>query len=113
MPDSPAHQQASAEIHQNCSLQRVGGSSASREYLVDQLVITARQLADSHIFLKDPAIPFCQVCSTSGIGGRPIPHLKSCAVGRVVSAIEQLHGAPRRWNGWDVELAAGLGEAQA
>jgi hypothetical protein len=61
-----------------------------RDYLVDQLVIVARHLTETHIFRKDPDLPLCQLCLMTGHGGRPIPHLSSCLVGRVLSAIEQL-----------------------
>lgn len=68
----------------------VSGLSAAREYLVDQLVITARYLANEHIFRKVPGLPFCQVCQISGLNGHPIQHLPSCSVGEVLRAIEEL-----------------------
>lgn len=89
----------------NSPWQPISGSSPAREYLIDQLRITATHLAETHIFRKHPGLPFCQVCHMSGINDRPFVHLPSCAVGRVLSAIEQLKGAPPlpQWNGWDVE----------
>jgi hypothetical protein len=62
--------------------------------LIDQLRITAAHLAETHIFRKHPDRPFCHVCHMSGINGRSIVHLPSCVVGRVLSAVEQLKGAP-------------------
>ena len=62
----------------------------AREYLVEQLVITARHLADSHIFRETPDLPFCTKCCTSGLNNRPIQHLPSCTVGNVLRAIGDL-----------------------
>lgn len=78
--------------------------NAAREYLVDQLVIVASHLAESHIFRKYVDEPFCQYCLMSGPNGRPIAHLPSCAVGRVFRAIEELKGSAvdgRPLTSWD------------
>ena len=74
----------------SCTSGTESGSNRAREYLVDQLVITARHLADSHIFRKHVEYPFCQICLMSGLNGRPIAHLASCMVGRVLRSIEDL-----------------------
>lgn len=68
----------------------VSGLSAAREYLVDQLVITARALADRSIGHEVADLPFCKVCFMSGINRHPVQHLPSCAVGQVLRAIEEL-----------------------
>jgi hypothetical protein len=83
----------------------VSEASPARDYLVEQLVIAAGHLTETHIFRKDPDLPLCRLCYMSGINGRPIPHLSSCLIGRVLVAIEDLRGAPRlqQWKGWDVE----------
>lgn len=65
-------------------------SSSARDYLVEQLVITASHLALTRIAFTLPDLPFCQVCFISGINGRPIAHLPSCAVGQVRKAIDDL-----------------------
>lgn len=71
-------------------------SSSARDYnLVEQLVITASQLAETRIGRTVPDLPFCQVCFISGINGRPIAHLPSCAVGQVLAAIAELEGFKR------------------
>jgi hypothetical protein len=63
--------------------------NAAREYLVDQLVITASHLAATQIH-EGAGIPFCKLCHISGINGRPITHLGSCPIGRVHVAVEDL-----------------------
>lgn len=74
----------------NCGPTPRSTPSRAREHLLEQLIAAASDLASKHIFRKDPGLPFCQVCLMSGINGRPIPHSKSCEVGRVFSAIEEL-----------------------
>jgi hypothetical protein len=64
--------------------------NAAREYLVDQLVITARALATRSIGYEVASLPFCKVCFMSGLNGHPIQHLPSCVVGQVLRAIEEL-----------------------
>lgn len=76
----------SSEVHNNVT----SVSSSARGYLVEQLVITASQLAETRIGRTVPDLPFCQVCFISGLNGHPIAHLPSCAVGCVRKAIDDL-----------------------
>jgi hypothetical protein len=69
--------------------------SPLNQYLVDQLVIAATHLAEAQIFTGTPDLPFCKVCQLSGINGRPIVHLRSCLVGNVVKAVEDLRSSCR------------------
>lgn len=78
----------------------VSEATPARDYLVEQLVITASHLALTRIAFTLPDLPFCQVCSISGINGRPIAHLPSCAVGQVRKAIDDLCVA-RPLTSWD------------
>lgn len=72
------------------SVTSVSSFNQAQRYLVDQLMITATHLADSHIFRENPDLPFCTKCCISGLNGRPIQHLSSCAVGGVLRSIEDL-----------------------
>jgi hypothetical protein len=85
-------------------------SSPAREYLVDQLVIAASHLAETHIFRKDPELPLCRDCMMSGLNGRPIQHLSSCPVGLVLGAIGELLREPPSRSQWDSDQDMKVGK---